>query len=75
MNLNTMSLPWKPMPKTNENQNKSIQSECFIIFALINVDLNGFILILSHYLMSINYENIYWIKLPMISPIIHDSKI
>ncbi len=61
------------MPK-NENQNKSKKNECLIKFALRNVALNDFLLILFHYLMSINYESIYWRKLSMISPIIHNSK-
>jgi hypothetical protein len=30
------------MPKKNENQNKSLQSECLVKFALRNVVLNEF---------------------------------
>jgi len=37
------------MPKKNENQNKSIESECFIKFALKDVVLNDFLLIFFHY--------------------------
>ncbi len=62
------------MPKKFENQNKSIQNECLIKFALRNVDLNDFLLIFFHYSMFINYESIYWSKLSMISPITHNSK-
>jgi hypothetical protein len=40
----------------------------------ICIALNEFLLILYYYLMSINYESIYWSKLSMISPIIHNSK-
>jgi hypothetical protein len=40
------------MPK---NQNKSLQSECLVKFALKNVALNDSLLILFHYLMFINY--------------------
>jgi len=60
--------------KTNENQNKGIQSECLVNFALRNVALNDFLLIYYYYLMSKKYENIYWRKLSMTSPIIHNSK-
>jgi hypothetical protein len=74
MNLKTISLSWHAIPKENQNQNKSIQSECLIKFALKNVALNELLLILFHYLMSINYESIYWSKLSMISLIIHNSK-
>jgi hypothetical protein len=63
------------MQKRNENQNKSLQSERIVKFALRNVDLNDFLLIFFHYLMSINYESIYRSKLSMISPIIYSSQI
>jgi hypothetical protein len=43
------------MPKKYENQNKSLQIECFVKFALRNVALNEFLLNLFYYLMSINY--------------------
>jgi hypothetical protein len=38
----------------NENQNKSLKSE-WLVFALRYIVSNGFILIIFHYLMSINY--------------------
>jgi hypothetical protein len=41
--------------KKNENQNKSLQNECLIKFALKIVALNEFLLIVFHYLISINY--------------------
>jgi hypothetical protein len=41
--------------KQNENQNKSLQSECLVKFALKNVVLNEFLLILFHYFIFINY--------------------
>jgi len=63
------------MAKKKKNQNKNTQSECFVKFALKNVVLNEFLLILFHYLMSINYVNIYWRKLLMTSPIIHNSSV
>jgi hypothetical protein len=62
------------MPKKTENQNKSIQSECLVKFALRNVALN-IKKYSSSLLISINYDSIYWSKLSMISPIIHNSKI
>jgi hypothetical protein len=37
------------MPTKNEYQNKSIQNECLVTFALINVTLNEFLLIIFHY--------------------------
>jgi hypothetical protein len=43
------------MPKKNGNQNKSLQNECLLKFALKNVVLNEFLLVLFHYLISINY--------------------
>jgi hypothetical protein len=42
------------MPKKDENQNKSLQSECLVL-ALRNVDLNKILLIIFHYLMFMNY--------------------
>jgi hypothetical protein len=62
------------MPKKNENQNKSIKSECLINFTLRNVVLNEKNIDLLLLLMSINYESIYRSKLSMITPIIHNSK-
>jgi hypothetical protein len=41
--------------KKNENQNKSLQNECLVKFALRNVALNEFLLILFHYLMFTNH--------------------
>jgi hypothetical protein len=38
-----------------ENQNKSLQSEWLVKFALKNVVLNEFLLVFFHYLMSNNY--------------------
>jgi hypothetical protein len=35
--------------KKNENQNKSIQNECLVKFALKNVALNELLLIIFHY--------------------------
>jgi hypothetical protein len=46
------------MPKKEENQNKSLQSEC-LVFALKNVDLNKIFLIIFDYLMSINYMRVF----------------
>jgi hypothetical protein len=40
--------------KKNENQNKSLQNKC-LEFALKNGASNEFLLIIFHYLMSINY--------------------
>jgi hypothetical protein len=34
------------MPKINKNKNKNLQSECLVKFALKNVILNEFLLIL-----------------------------
>jgi hypothetical protein len=59
--------------KKNENQNKSIQNECLVKFALINVALNDFLLIFFSLLMFINYESNYWSKSSMISLIIHNK--
>jgi len=45
--------------KKNENENKSIQNECLVKFALRNVALNEFLLIFFALLMFINYDSIY----------------
>jgi hypothetical protein len=43
------------MPKKKWKPKQSLQSECHIKFALKNVALNEFLLVLFHYLISINY--------------------
>jgi hypothetical protein len=43
------------MPKKDGNQNKSLKNECLIKFSFKNVALNEFLLVLFHYLISINY--------------------
>jgi hypothetical protein len=47
------------MPKKTKNQNKSIQNECLVTFALINVVLNEFLFDFFSLLMSINYKRNY----------------
>jgi uncharacterized membrane protein len=64
------------MPKKNENQNKSLPSECLVKFALKNVTNKRFFIdYFSLFDVYQLYESIYRNKLSMISPIIHDSKI
>jgi hypothetical protein len=60
------------LKNNNENQNKSLKNE-LLVFALTNIISNGFLLILFHYLMSIDYYgSIYQSTLSMENPIIHN---
>jgi hypothetical protein len=65
------------MPKKKKKtENKSLQSECLVKFALRNINFELiFIDFISLFDVYQLYENIYWSKLSMISPIIHSSNI